>query len=35
MFAEVFGGISPALIADAGHMFTDFSSLSLAWFAFR
>lgn len=38
MFAEVFGGIvsgSLALIADAGHMLTDFASLVLAWFAFR
>ena len=38
MFAEVAGGIaagSLALIADAGHMLTDFASLSLAWFAFR
>ena len=38
MFAEVVGGIaadSLALIADAGHMLTDFASLSLAWFAFR
>lgn len=38
MFAEVFGGIisgSLALIADAGHMLTDFASLSLAWFALR
>jgi len=34
MFAEVAGGIaagSLALIADAGHMLTDFASLSLAW----
>jgi cobalt-zinc-cadmium efflux system protein len=38
MFVEVAGGIiagSLALIADAGHMLTDFASLSLAWFAFR
>jgi cobalt-zinc-cadmium efflux system protein len=38
MFAEVVGGIvadSLALLADAGHMLTDFASLSLAWFAFR
>lgn len=38
MFAEVIGGIisgSLALLADAGHMFTDFASLLMAWFAFR
>jgi cobalt-zinc-cadmium efflux system protein len=38
MLAEVFGGIisgSLALLADAGHMLTDFASLMLAWFAFR
>ncbi len=38
MFAEVIGGIvsgSLALLADAGHMLTDFASLVLAWFAFR
>jgi cobalt-zinc-cadmium efflux system protein len=38
MFAEVVGGIaagSLALLADAGHMLTDFASLALAWFAFR
>lgn len=38
MLAEVFGGVisgSLALIADAGHMLTDFASLVLAWFAFR
>src|SRR4029079_2565802 len=38
MFAEIGGGIvagSLALIADAGHMLTDFASLSLAWFGFR
>jgi cobalt-zinc-cadmium efflux system protein len=38
MIAEVAGGIvsgSLALLADAGHMLTDFASLSLAWFGFR
>lgn len=38
MLAEVAGGVvsgSLALIADAGHMLTDFASLMLAWFAFR
>lgn len=38
MFAEIIGGIasgSLALIADAGHMFSDFVSLILAWLAFR
>lgn len=38
MLAEVAGGLlsgSLALLADAGHMLTDFVSLSLAWFAFR
>lgn len=38
MLAEVVGGIlagSLALLADAGHMFTDCASLALAWFAFR
>jgi len=38
MVAEVVGGAvsgSLALIADAGHMLTDFASLLLAWFAFR
>ena len=38
MFAEVIGGVisgSLALLADAGHMLTDFASLVLAWFAFR
>jgi len=38
MVAEVVGGAisgSLALIADAGHMLTDFASLALAWFAFR
>ncbi|MDH3660194.1 MAG: cation diffusion facilitator family transporter [Alphaproteobacteria bacterium] len=38
MLAEVAGGIvsgSLALLADAGHMLTDFAALSLAWVAFR
>ena len=38
MIAEVVGGVlsgSLALIADAGHMLTDFASLALAWLAFR
>ncbi len=38
MLAELFGGLisgSLALLADAGHMLTDFASLALAWFAFR
>lgn len=38
MVAEVVGGIvsgSLALLADAGHMVTDFASLVLAWFGFR
>lgn len=38
MLAEVAGGIisgSLALLADAGHMLTDFAALALAWFAFR
>ena len=38
MLAEVAGGIvsgSLALIADAGHMLTDFASLALAWIGFR
>lgn len=38
MIAEVIGGIvsgSLALLADAGHMLTDFAALVLAWFAFR
>lgn len=38
MFAEVIGGIlsgSLALIADAGHMLTDFAALALSWAAFR
>lgn len=38
MLAELAGGIvsgSLALLADAGHMLTDFASLALAWFGFR
>ncbi|MFN3210706.1 MAG: cation diffusion facilitator family transporter [Roseovarius sp.] len=38
MLAELVGGLlsgSLALLADAGHMLTDFASLMLAWFAFR
>lgn len=38
MVAEVFGGVlsgSLALIADAGHMFTDTVALFLAWLGFR
>lgn len=38
MVAEVLGGVlsgSLALLADAGHMLTDFASLALAWFAIR
>ena len=38
MMAEVVGGVvsgSLALLADAGHMLTDFASLALAWFAMR
>lgn len=38
MLVELAGGIianSLALIADAGHMLTDFAALALAWFAFR
>ncbi|MES0827987.1 cation diffusion facilitator family transporter [Ruegeria sp. SCP11] len=38
MFIEMIGGVisgSLALIADAGHMLTDFGSLLLAWIAFR
>ncbi|MEF2551907.1 cation diffusion facilitator family transporter [Aurantimonas sp. A2-1-M11] len=38
MAAEVVGGIvsgSLALLADAGHMLTDFAALALGWFAFR
>ena len=37
MIAEVIGGIisgSLALLADAGHMLTDFGALTLAWFGF-
>ena len=38
MVAEVVGGLlagSLALLADAGHMLTDFASLALAWVGFR
>lgn len=38
MVVELIGGIlsgSLALMADAGHMLTDFAALSLAWLAFR
>src|SRR5687768_14998248 len=38
MIAEVVGGVlagSLALLADAGHMLTDFASLALAWIGFR
>lgn len=38
MLVEVIGGIvagSLALLADAGHMLSDFVSLGLAWLAFR
>ncbi len=38
MVVELIGGIisgSLALLADAGHMMTDFAALSLAWLAFR
>ena len=38
MLAEFAGGLisgSLALIADAGHMLTDFAGLSLAWLGFR
>ncbi|WP_029009247.1 cation diffusion facilitator family transporter [Azospirillum halopraeferens] len=38
MLAEVAGGVisgSLALLADAGHMLTDFAALALAWTAFR
>lgn len=38
MLVEVAGGIiagSLALLADAGHMLSDFAGLALAWFAFR
>jgi cobalt-zinc-cadmium efflux system protein len=38
MLVEVAGGFlsgSLALLADAGHMVTDFASLTLAWYGFR
>ena len=38
MAAEVLGGYlsgSLALLADAGHMLTDFAGLALAWYGFR
>ncbi|WP_232845745.1 cation diffusion facilitator family transporter [Aurantimonas marina] len=38
MVAEIVGGLvsgSLALLADAGHMLTDFAALGLGWFAFR
>lgn len=38
MLAEITGGVlsgSLALLADAGHMLTDFASLALAWLGFR
>ena len=38
MVAEVAGGLvsgSLALLADAGHMLTDFAALAMAWTAFR
>lgn len=38
MFAELIGGLlsgSLALIADAGHMFTDAAALALSWAGFR
>ena len=38
MLAEVVGGVvsgSLALLADAGHMLTDFAALALAWFGFH
>ena len=38
MVVEIVGGLvagSLALLADAGHMLTDFASLALAWYAFR
>jgi len=38
MLAELVGGVvagSLALLADAGHMLTDFASLALAWLGFR
>ena len=38
MIAEVVGGLlsgSLTLLADAGHMLTDFAALALAWLGFR
>jgi cobalt-zinc-cadmium efflux system protein len=38
MVVEIVGGVlagSLALLADAGHMLTDFASLALAWLGFR
>lgn len=38
MLAEIAGGLisgSLALLADAGHMFTDFAALAMAWGAFK
>lgn len=38
MIAEIVGGVlsgSLALLADAGHMLTDFAALALAWLGFR
>jgi cobalt-zinc-cadmium efflux system protein len=38
LLAEIAGGLisgSLALLADAGHMLTDFASLALAWLGFR
>ncbi len=38
MVAELLGGLvagSLALVADAGHMLTDFAALSMAWLALR
>ena len=38
MFVELLGGVmsgSLALIADAGHMLSDFGALALAWIGFR
>jgi cobalt-zinc-cadmium efflux system protein len=38
MIAEIVGGLvsgSLALLADAGHMLTDFAALTMAWAAFR
>ena len=38
MVAEVIGGLlagSLALLADAGHMLTDFAALGMSWLAFR